>query len=230
MASGAFDAIVCVTPTIASRFEPRKTVLVRNFPAIQELVAAGRTAYALRPNAFVYVGVVAAIRGAREMVESIGRMTDSHAARLELAGNFSPAPLEDELRAMRGWERVRYHGWASRPQVASLLGAARAGLVVLHPTHNYPDAYPVKLFEYMAAGLPVIASDFPLWRSIVDGARCGLLVDPTNASEIRDAMRWILDHPAEAEAMGRRGAQAIASDYNWAREAETLLRLYERLA
>lgn len=230
MASSAFDAIVCVTPTIATRFKPRKTVLVRNFPDAPELVAAGRTAYAQRANAFVYVGVVAAIRGAREMVDSIGRMPDTLVARLELAGDFSPAPLESELRAMRGWERVRYHGWASRPQVASLLGAARAGLVVLHPTENYPDAYPVKLFEYMAAGLPVIASDFPLWRGIVDGAQCGLLVDPKNPVEIRDAMQWILDHPAEAEAMGRRGAQAIARDYNWAREAETLLGLYERLA
>jgi hypothetical protein len=85
------------------------------------------------------------------------------------------------------------------------------------------------MFEYMAAGLPVIASDFPLWRQIVDGAGCGLLVDPLDPVAIADAMQWILEHPAGAEAMGRRGRQAVEEKYNWEREAEKLIGLYERL-
>ncbi|QYX56780.1 glycosyltransferase [Roseovarius sp. SCSIO 43702] len=82
----------------------------------------------------------------------------------------------------------------------------------------------------MGAGLPVIASDFPLWRQIVDGAGCGLLADPQDPRAIARAMDWILDNPDEAEEMGRRGKHAVETTYNWPTEAEKLVAFYnERL-
>ena len=81
----------------------------------------------------------------------------------------------------------------------------------------------------MAASLPVIASDFPLWRQIVDGAGCGLLVDPLDPKAIAGAIQWLLDNPHEAEAMGRRGRQAVATEYNWDRETRKLVALYNRM-
>ncbi|MFN4262985.1 MAG: glycosyltransferase family 4 protein [Thioalkalivibrionaceae bacterium] len=228
LAGRAFDGIVAATPTIARRFPDHKTVTVQNFPILGELVAPDPVPYGQRPPHFAYVGGITDIRGSREMVEAIGQVAEPE-CRLQLAGGFSPATHGDELAGLPGWERVAFHGWASRPEVASILGNVRAGLVVLHPTKNYPDAYPVKMFEYMAAGLPVIASDFPLWREIVDGAGCGLLVDPQDSAAIAQAMEWLLAHPEEAEAMGHRGREAVERLYNWAPEAEKLLALYERL-
>ncbi|MGH8249546.1 MAG: glycosyltransferase family 4 protein [Steroidobacteraceae bacterium] len=229
LAARLFDAVVCANPKAAERFPRGRTVIVQNFPIAAELVVPEREPYGQRPHSFVYVGGIASIRGARKMVEAIDILDVAGAARLDFAGSYSPASLEAELSALPGWSRVRYHGWATRPEVAKLLSEARAGLVVLQPTQNYPDAYPVKMFEYMAAGVPVIASDFPLWRSIVDGARCGLLVDPTDSTAIAAAMHWILEHPSEAEAMGRRGRSAVEQTYNWTRESEKLLRLYSKL-
>jgi glycosyltransferase involved in cell wall biosynthesis len=78
----------------------------------------------------------------------------------------------------------------------------------------------------MSASLPVIASDFPLWREIVDGAGCGLLVDPKDPHAIANAMRWIIDHPAEAAEMGQRGRKAVEQRYNWEAESESLIALY----
>lgn len=121
-------------------------------------------------------------------------------ARLQMGGTFAPKPLEAEVRALAGWSRVDFHGWVGREDVREILSRVRAGLVLFHPMPNHVRAQPNKLFEYMAAGLPVIASDFPLWREIVEGAGCGLLVDPKDPQAIAEAMQWILDHPEEAAA------------------------------
>ena len=223
-----FDAIVPATPEIAKRFPASKTVVVQNFPIPEELVVQDPVPYDNRPAHFAYIGGITRARGAVEMVDATARVSSGKAG-LSLAGAFSPANLQPEIERMIGWKKVDFLGWADRKQVADLLGKVRAGLVVLHPTKRYPDAYPVKMFEYMAAGLPVIASDFLLWREIVSGTGCGLLVDPLDPAAIAEAMQWVLDHPAEAEAMGRRGRQAVEGKYNWEQEAEKLISLYDRV-
>ncbi|WP_245675900.1 glycosyltransferase family 4 protein [Halofilum ochraceum] len=229
VAGRVFTGVVAATPLIARRFPAGKIAVVQNFPILSELAPAEAIPYARRPPDFVYVGAIEAIRGAREMVRALVHLPESGGARLQLAGAIRPDALEAEMRADAAWSRVVFHGWAGRAKIADLLGGARAGLVVLHPEGGYPDAYPVKMFEYMACGLPVIASDFPLWRRIIDEARCGLLVDPLDPKAIASAMQWILDHPEEAERMGERGRAAVEERYNWGHEGEKLLDFYRRL-
>lgn len=227
--AGAFDAVVAATPRIAQRFPSPRTVIVQNFPIPEELQAEILLPYAEREPAFAYVGDISESRAAREMVQALELLAPETKAVLELAGGFSSPDLEQEVRALAGWSRVNYRGWARRPQVAALLGSVRAGLVLLHPEPNYVEAYPNKMFEYMAAGLPVIASDFPLWREIVLPANAGLLVDPLDPQAIATAMEWMLAHPEEAEAMGRQGRKAVEERFNWRPEEEKLVRLYQRL-
>ena len=103
------------------------------------------------------------------------------------------------------------------------------GLITLAPIPNYLESYPTKLFEYMAAGIPVVASDFPLFRNIVEGADCGLLVDPKSPKQIAEAIDWLIDHPEDAERMGANGKRAARDTYNWHGEARKLTTLYEKL-
>jgi glycosyltransferase involved in cell wall biosynthesis len=113
--------------------------------------------------------------------------------------------------------------------VMQLLATAQVGIVVDHPIPNYIDGYSTKMFEYMLAGLPVVASNFPLWQEIIGEAGCGLMVDPHQPEEVAEAIAWLLTHPDEAQKMGDRGRHAVLERFNWTIEAEKLLGLYSGL-
>jgi glycosyltransferase involved in cell wall biosynthesis len=81
----------------------------------------------------------------------------------------------------------------------------------------------------MSAALPVVASDFPLWREIVQGSRCGLLADPLNPMSIAASIRQILQDPKLADRMGSSGRLAVQEKYNWMPEGKKLLAAYEGL-
>lgn len=225
-----FDGFVTATSTIAARFPAERTVVVQNFPICDELLLPSAMPYAERPPAFAYIGGLSPVRGIEEMMRALERIAADRDVSLDLAGLFESPALQARVEELPAWRRVTYHGYASRAEIAGILGRSRAGLVLLHPIENYLEAWPVKLFEYMAAGLPVIVSDFPLWRRIVEGAACGLVVDPKDITAIAAAMRALIDDPAEAEAMGRRGREAVEHIYNWEAEGRRLATFYrERL-
>lgn len=223
------SGIVVVTPKIAGRFPASKTVMLRNWPMLEEYHAPSDRPMRDRPVEVAYIGTITLNRNILGMLDALEKAKDCGAV-LRLAGQFTVPEDETAARRHSGWNRVRFDGWVSRREVAEILGSVRAGLVLLQPVERFKVAYPIKLFEYMAAGLPVIASDFPLWRQIVEDAGCGLLVDPEEPEAIAAAIRWIVQHPNEAQAMGVRGRQAVLEKYNWTEEADTLFRFYERLA
>jgi glycosyltransferase involved in cell wall biosynthesis len=223
-----FSGIVTVTPKIQARFPRNKTVLVRNFPVIEEFYAPSTSPGHLRPCEVAYIGTITQNRNIIGMLDAIGSIHDIGVS-LRLAGDFPVLDDENSARSHPGWSKVRFDGWVSRDGIAGILASARAGLVVLKPIEHEVLSLPIKLFEYMAAGVPLIASDFPLWRSIIEDAECGLLVDPLNPSEIASAIRWVVNHPDEAQAMGLRGRQAALTKYNWNSEIDVLFHLYESI-
>src|SRR5258708_22307372 len=168
-------------------------------------------------------------RGIREILQALALLPPDNPAQMMLAGTFSPAELRTELMRLPGWARVKYLRVLNRPSVANLLSRVRLGLLVLQPEPNFRNAMPIKLFEYMAAGIPVIASDFPLWRQIIGEAGCGLLVDPQDPQAIARAMEYLLSHDTEAQAMGLRGRQAACQLYNWNSEERVLFKFYSQL-
>jgi hypothetical protein len=164
------------------------------------------------------------------MVDAAEQVRGGGARSLLLAGEFASAAEEADARARAGWQRTEYLGWIDRTGIARLMANACAGLVVLHPNRCFVDAYPIKMFEYMAAGLPVVASDFPLYREILEDGRCGCLVPPADPAALARAIEWIFDHPAEAREMGEHGRRRVERLYNWQVEREKLVSLYRRLA
>lgn len=230
MAGIFFDGFVVATPTIGKRFPKRKTCLVQNFPRMEEFGSKGLhiLPYHLRPENIVYVGGLAKIRGLIEMLEAFEQVKKVSNAKLVLAGHFSPAPLQEEVIRREIWRDVSYLGYIGRESVAQQLATARVGLSILHPIKNYQESYPIKVFEYMAFGVPVVASNFSLWKSLIEDVGCGLVVDPLNPEAIADAILEILQNPKRASEMGARGQELIATRYNWSFEGKRLLEFYQR--
>jgi glycosyltransferase involved in cell wall biosynthesis len=226
-----FSGLIAATPTIANRFcsiNPN-TVVVHNFPMLDEIAPNEALPWNERPPAVAYIGSISERRGIREILQALALLPSDNPAQMMLAGPFSPAELRTGLMRLPGWARVKYLRVLDRPSVANLLSRVRVGLLVLRPEPNFCNAMPIKLFEYMAAGIPVIASDFPLWRQIIGQAGCGLLVDPKDPLAITRAMEYLLSHDAEAEDMGLRGRQAACELYNWNSQERVLLKFYSEL-
>jgi len=226
-----FSGLIAATPEIASRFLRANSLIaiVQNYPLIEEFPRT-MSAEPQTPGYVTYVGQrITVARGAQEMVRAMSLLPASIDARLKLVGSVESERLLGDLTLIPGWAKTDYLGPQDRAGVADVIQRAIAGLVVLHPEPNYINSYPVKLFEYMCAGIPVIASDFPIFRSIVECSQCGLLVDPLNPRELAAAIEYLTTHPAEAREMGARGRLAVETRYNWANEKEFLLDLYREV-
>lgn len=152
------------------------------------------------------------VQGAREMAQAFALLPPGMTG--TIAGTFHPPALEREIAAMPGWRRVRYLGQVPRADVVQAMTRARAGIVLNHPTPNYVDAYPTKMFEYMARatgrvlGLPAAGRDRRR-RRLRDRGR------PTQPSSNRRRNPDVSEDPERARRLGRKGRRTIAERYNW---------------
>ena len=221
-----FDGVITATPHIRRKFEKLNpnTIDVNNFPILSSTVINEFTEET-KSKSVNYVGAINRIRGIAEMISAL-ELTD---AKLVLAGNFSTAEDFALAKSLKGWAQVDYRGQVDRSEVAKILSESAAGLVLYHPGPNHDECQPNKLFEYMAACLPVVASNLPLWKEIIEKNKCGICVNPLNSKEIAAAINWVLQNPSDAAEMGRNGLKAVLEKFNWEAESLKLIRFYEKL-
>jgi glycosyltransferase involved in cell wall biosynthesis len=202
------------------------SVTVLNLPLTAQLLAIEEEPY--RRATVGYIGLVSPHRGSRVTIRALKRLEeDGVEVGWECVGRISAECREEAERELGARAQIRgplrpAEGWA-------IMARCHIGLAVLESIPNHVESYPTKLFEYMAMGLPVVTSDFPLYREVIETAGCGLCVDPEDAEAVAAAIRWLIEHPAEARAMGERGRAAVRARYNWAAEAEKLLSFYDQI-
>ncbi len=226
----AFDVIITATDDILKNFSfHRNAISIKNYPILLNFLDIRREEKGDKVFNLIYVGGLAKIRGISEIVRALEYVDSDKNFRLILCGSFSSIEYEKEVRSLKGFGKTEYLGFVKHEKIPVILKSVDAGIVCLHPIINYISSLPIKLFEYMAAGLPVIASNFPLWKEIVEGNNCGICVDPLNPKEIADAIKYLIERPEERKRMGENGRRAVLERYNWEKESEKLLRLYKEL-
>jgi glycosyltransferase involved in cell wall biosynthesis len=225
LAARSLDAVVAATPQILERFSrlPTPSTGIYNFPLSEEFAQPG--SWSGRQLQACYIGGVSVNRGVREIAAAAMHCR----ARIVLAGPLWDGLTEEHAAALPGWSRVSYRGVIPRAEVADLMGRSRVGIVTFLPVVSHVNALPNKLFEYMSAGIPVVASDFPLWRQIVTDTGSGLCVDPRDPVAIARAVDRLAEDPEFGAACGRNGAQAVADKFNWSTQAFKLVSVYRHL-
>ena len=227
-----FDAIISVVPVVAEKFKNKYSICVANYPKLDYFEQIGGLVDEKNKKSVftaIYVGGMTEIRGIRQIIEANRLISARKKIKLVMAGPFSDNGFENEIKANPEWKKIDYLGVLPIKDVYKEITAADVGLVCLQPEPNYVIAQPIKMFEYMAAGIPVIASNFSKYREIIENNKCGLCVDPREPAKIADAIIHIMEHPDEARKMGENGRKAVRELYNWEKEEEKLLETYKRL-
>lgn len=228
IAARILSGVITVTPHIAQRFSKNNVALVRNYPDLEEFSELQDIAFEDKEvGSLIYVGAITKERGIMQMVDALENTPDH--VRLHLIGPFFPTALEQEVRARKGWQKVVYYGWQDRDKVVEVMRKCQIGLVTLQPTGDYEVAYPVKMFEYMAAGIAVVSSNFELYQDIVDTAKVGVCVNPESPTEIAHGINSLLSKPDSIIDMGNNGKAAVMENYNWACELKTLQAFYKAI-
>jgi len=220
-----FSQIITVTQSINERFillNPNSEI-INNYPYSNELLS--EINWEKKKNEVAFIGGISEVRGIKQVIESMNYADCT----LNLAGEFETQKLKESLIANQYWSKVKYHGVVNRVQLKEMLMNSKIGIVTYLPLPNHIKAQPNKMFEYMSAGIPVVASNFPLWKEIVEGNNCGICVNPNDPSEIGRAISYLLENESIALEMGRNGRKAVIQKYNWDNERKRLTSIYNKL-
>lgn len=220
------DGVLGVTPTLCDRLQKssKHSAMVTNYPIVEEDLPTPD--FANRSIAFT--GLISQIWSIDKLLEAIEPIED---VTVELRSRTIEEPYGSQLRSQPGWEKVNFPGAVPHRQVLDLLSHCSCGVALLQKCPN--SAWEIgtlgntKIFEYMMMGIPVVCTNFVLWKEIIDKWGCGICVDPENPREIEAAVRRILDHPEEARRMGEAGRKAVLNEFNWQEEEKKLLAFYD---
>ncbi|MCL1897213.1 MAG: glycosyltransferase [Micrococcales bacterium] len=221
---GRANAVVAATETIARRYNPDRTWVVHNYP-VERLRDAEAPEAPNRPVGLCYIGDLDQVRGGFAMLDALASPGFPQGWCLLAAGPM-PDHFAVQAKTHQGWAKVDHRGLLPPEQARDLLLQGQVGLLVFQDVAAHREALPNKLFEYLAAGLPVVASDFPLWREILSEPAAGQLVNPADPEAIALAVRRYAQNP-DLLAEHAASARQLAKRFNWQSEAKVLGQVYQ---
>ena len=207
--------------------------VVHNYVSLPFIDAYGKTKQEITESpVFFYSGVISLERSFDTIIEALAILKIKYPEfHLHLFGKIQFD--WNEMKKSPHYEKIQqnltFHGYTDLRKALPYAQNAVAGIALLKPVADYSDSYTTKLFEYMALSLPVITSDFPLYREVVEKTGCGFCISPYNPKELSDTFQWLIENPESGRLMGQQGRKAAESKYNWANEEQILLRFYKNL-
>lgn len=230
-----FDFILSVTPHIVEKLKEStsKVELITNYPIIKSDSISNLSTledYSKRGNKLIYAGTIYDYSHQEDVINAIENIENTF---LLLVGTVTEK-YKALLSKQTSWDKVILKNRVDKNELVKLFSESIIGLAIYDylPNLGYKKGTlgSNKLFEYMEAGLPVICTDYELWKEIIDKYKCGIYVNPHNIDEIREAILYLINNKEKAYEMGQNGRKAVLEHYNWDTQKEIYLRLYKDLS
>jgi len=222
------DFVISATPYIRNKFQEKgiKSLDIKNYP-LKEDFDYQKTNWDDKKDEICYVGEISKERGIIELINSLEYLKN---IRLNLVGSFSDSNLKSRCEKMKGWSKVNELGFLSKKEIDKVFNNSKLGIATLHPTKTYLPSIPVKIFEYMAAGLPIICSNFDFWNELIfKKYKCAIQVDPLSSRKIADAIELLIYSDIDSKKMIDEGTRAVKETFNWKVEEKKLYDIYNSI-
>ena len=226
---GKFDAVLCCYHWTKDRLQKvnPNCELVFNFPIVDPNEVKAPKGITGENPTICYAGTMSDAWNIPTVIDAI----EGTNIQFNLAG-WTADDLLDRIKQQKGWNNVNYFGKLPKQEVVEkVYNHSDIGIALYHYSPichgKVGNMSNNKLFEYMLMGMPVVCTDFNLWKEVVVMNQCGICVKPDDEKAIRDAIEFIGNHPAEALTMGRNGQRIVLKKYNWASQERILLDVYK---
>ncbi|WPX10135.1 glycosyltransferase family 4 protein [Caldicellulosiruptor danielii] len=224
--SRLLDGVVTVTEDIYSKFKCKNKEVIKNYP-VAETFFKEKDSDIYGTLNLIYIGSVSQSRGITNLILAVRSLHELD-IRLDIVGPAENQKYFEEIKKYED-EKIKIWGRVPKIDIPGILKSAHVGFVTLLPLLRYKTSLPLKLFEYMAAKVAVVASDFELWRKIIEESDCGILVDPTDIQSICQAILFFYNNRDQVIKKGLNGHKAFMEKYNWAKEEKSFFNFMKEL-
>ncbi len=237
LVGGVVDGAIATQPEVVARLGPR-AILLENAPLVDDAIVVRSEEFARQipdevanPDGslrIIYAGSVSRVRGLSTMMEALGLVNESTPARLWLVGPPDDETGLDEAMNHPAWPHVDFLGRLEHQhEVFGYMQRSDVGLALFRDHGGYARISSNKLYEYLASGIPFVASAFPAWKERLASVNAGFFCEPTDAQCVARKLVFLARNPGEAHQMAERGLRFIRIEFNWDTDKAKLLSLYE---
>lgn len=198
--------------------------LLTNFPIVNQEYTLSKEEYLRREDRICYIGSIYLRSRQEKMLDALATLPN---VKYLLAGKF-----DDGINYVENhpyWTQVEFINGFPRSEMEKIMSRATISNTLRDFMGRDGSYGIIKIFESMEQGLPVLLSDVPLYRHIVEKYGCGLCVDPNDSKAIADAIKYLVWNKEEAYEMGQRGREAVLKEYNWRKQAEKYIEIISNL-
>ncbi|MFQ5486692.1 MAG: glycosyltransferase family 4 protein [Desulfobacterales bacterium] len=226
-----FDAVVPNDNFVAEKFSHKNKVAIFNFPTIDFFRGKKYLSFNRRQYDLFYHGSLPKYHF--ETMLKIAERLNSQNIKNRwgiIMDRFSPESwAKQEVRKRNLQENFVFLPYADYLEVADYLNMSKIGIIPLPPFKKFQENIPLKIFEYMGMGMPVVLSDLPPTRQFINGRNCAIAVEPNDVNRYVEAIKLLLDNPIKSIKMGQTGQKLVFDHFNWNQEEKKLINLYQQL-
>lgn len=173
----------------------------------------------------VYTGAIGPANDIPTLVRAAEHLQGDDDFRLLIVGDGKARPEVERLIAAKGLTNVILAGPRPKSQMKQVLGAADVCVATLLPIPMFAMTYPNKIFDYLAAGRPIVLGIDGVVREVVEEAAAGIFTPPGDDGAIAEAVARLKADPRARNEMGRRGREYVTRNFNRGRHATAFLAL-----